>query len=176
MVSYGPDIQSLNYTHMYSFVDYRGCRCEPQITKGSIYDYVNSQPDMKLFKKVIDNSLLTGQLNDKEANFTIFIPTDDYLKKYYHPNYFDNLDGNEAKSLMDSCILNRRISSDIIKSSPVAYYSTRNLAMRMFVTNISGETILNNCAKVVKFDINLNNGVIHIIDNLLRQTDDTFMN
>jgi uncharacterized surface protein with fasciclin (FAS1) repeats len=58
----------------------------------------------------------------------------------------------------------------------VAYYLTRNQQYKMYVTNISGKTRINNCATIIGFDGKFNNGIIHLIDNLIIPTNDTFMN
>ena len=46
----------------------------------------------------------------------------------------------------------------------------------MYITNINRITNINNCVNVVKYDIWKENGIIHIIDNLLLPSEDHFMN
>lgn len=178
MVSYGPDIQNQNFTHMYEFVDYRlpkGKRLEPCIVKGSIYDYINSQPNMKGIKLIIDKAKYTGLLSDCEANFTLFIPTDEYLKRV-PSSFFDDMDDGLAREILLSSMMWRKIDKKLITSSPVAYYITKNPRMRMYVTNINNKTVVNNCGSIVKYDIDCNNGMIHILDTLIIPNNDTFMN
>ncbi len=176
MVSYGPDIQNQNFTHMWSFVDYRSS-VEPQlcVNSGSIYDYINRHPEMKKFKIVIDRAMMSGQLNDEQANFTILIPLDGFLK-HIPDEYFQTMDNGLARQILNASTMNRRIEGDLLVSSPVAYYYTRNPAMRLYVTNINRKTRVNNCSNVVQFDIKCTNGLIHIVDNIIAPNQDTFMN
>lgn len=176
MVSYGPDSQSLNYTHMSSFVDYRGKTVQPCITKGSIYEYIYKNNNMTRIKQIIDHAKFIGQLNDEQADFTCFFPTDQFINEHFNHNYFDDMDDSLARGILNCSMVNRKIDRKLIMSSPVAYYITKNPQMRMYTTNINNQTILNNRAKIITYDLKFNNGIIHIIDNLLIPTDETFMN
>lgn len=177
MVSYGPDIQNCNFTHMYSFVDYKNPTgvTTPCTIEGSIYDYISKRKDMCRIKSIIDKANMIGQLSDCEANFTLFIPTDNYLE-HIPQEFFDNMDVGEAKQIIQSSMMWRSIDKKLISSSPVSYYITKNPQMRMYVTNIGGKTRINNCGMIKEFDIELNNGMIHITDMLIVPTNDTFMN
>ena len=73
-------------------------------------------------------------------------------------------------------MIDRKITKNLITSSPVAYYYTRNDKMRMYVTNIDDNTRINNSVNIVKYDINVNNGLIHIIDGIIIPNEDHFMN
>lgn len=176
MVSYGPNTESCNFTHMYSFVDYRNNQ-EPELcpNPGTLYDYIRKNPNMSKFKRIVEYAMMSGQLNEHEADFTLFIPTDNFLK-HIPKEYFEYMDNGLARQIFNSSTLWRQLNKDMITSSPVAYYNTRNPEMRMYVTNISGQTRINNCATIVKYDIITNNGIIHIVDNLIAPNMDTFMN
>ena len=57
MVSYGPDVQSLNYTHMYSFTDYRDTvGRQPCATNGTVFHYIVNHGEMKKFKSYHNQS------------------------------------------------------------------------------------------------------------------------
>lgn len=175
MVSVGPDKQSYDFTHMYSFVDYRSDEHKLCLTKGSIFHYIYSNSKFSKFRKIVEHASMEGQLDSSQADFTIFIPTDDYLR--HIPDwYFDQMDNDTAVRILKSSTLSRQINKDLLMSSPVSYFKTRNPRMRMYVTNISDKTQINNCASVVKYDIVLNNGIIHLIDGLIEPSNDTFMN
>lgn len=176
MVSYGPDTQSLNLTHMYSFVDYRSNKIPNMLlTKGSIYDYIHSEPEFSKFKTIIERAGMINQLNSPQANFTIMIPSDVYLN-HIPCDYFEYMDDGLARQILACSTINRRIDRELITSSPVSYYVTRNPQMRMFVTNIGGVCNINNCADIVKYNIICNNGIIHIVNNLIAPNEDTFIN
>lgn len=175
MVSVGPDRQSYDFTHMYSFVDYTSDK-EPMpcMTEGSIFHFLYNNPKFSRFKQIIEKASMQGQLDSGQADLTIFIPTDDYIR-HIPSQYFDDMDDGLAHQILNASTLNRRIGKDLLTSSPVSYFTTRNRRMRMYVTNISGKTQINNCVSVVKYDILLNNGIIHVIDGLIEPSNDTFM-
>lgn len=175
MVSIGPDTQALNFTHMYSFVDLRGPPGPPTVTKGSIYDYISSSPKLRRFKTVVDRAHAIGTLNDIQANCTVLVPTDDSLS-HIPIEYFEDMDDGLARQILAASTLDRKLPKNLLTSSPVAYYITRLPSMRMYITNISGVTRLNNCATVKQFDIECNNGLIHLIEGLIAPNEDHFMN
>lgn len=174
MVSVGPDTQSYNYTHMYSFVDLNSNSEQSEITKNSIYDYIN-KPGFSKFKMVVNRAKNIGLLNDIQANCTVLIPKDEFLTDI-PTEYFSKMDDGLARQILASSIIDRKISKKLITSSPVAYYITRNPAMRMYVENISGITIVNSCSRIVEYDIQCNNGLIHIVSNLITPNEKHFMN
>src|SRR3990167_6465037 len=115
MVSYGPDIQSLNFTHMSSFVDYRcaekgknGRKPELCVKENTIYDYIRNSPDFTLFKKIVERAGMMGQLNESQADFTILIPTDSYLRNI-PKEYFEKMDDGLARQILASSSINRKI-------------------------------------------------------------------
>jgi uncharacterized surface protein with fasciclin (FAS1) repeats len=176
MVSLGPDIQPLNYTHMTSLVDYRGKEC-PQIlpNKGSIYAHLQTDPQFSLFRTIVEKISMQGQLNEEEADFTIFAPVDKYLSKIPR-EFFDKMDNGMARQIFNASTLNRKIDKDLLISSPVCYLTTRNPKMRMYVTNINDKTRINNRVSVVHYDLVFNNGIIHVVDGLIFPNEDIFLN
>lgn len=175
MVSYGPDTQSLNYTHMYAFVDYQGDNNYYCVQRGSIMDYIRKNPDCSRFLQIVFRARMYEQLSNIAADFTALIPTDNYLK-FIPEDFFDTMDDGTARSIVKASLIQRKINKDLITSSPVAYYYTLNPEMRLYVTNISGKTQINNCLEIVKYDIKANNGLIHLVSGLIVPTMDTFMN
>lgn len=175
MTSCGPNTQSYNFTHMYDFQDYRlTTKPEIKINMNSVYSVICNN-DFSLFKVIVERAGMSGRLNDIELNCTLFIPKNSDIVKYGN-DFFEFMDDGLARQILSACMLRRRIKSDIIKSSPVAYYDTKNDAMRMYVTNINSITTINNRADVVTYDLECSNGVIHIIDDLIIPTDEKFMN
>jgi uncharacterized surface protein with fasciclin (FAS1) repeats len=60
------------------------------------------------------------------------------------------------------------LPSEILEDSPSSFFYTYDdYSSRLFITNISGKTYINNSIKVIKKDILANNGIIHIIDGLI---------
>ena len=167
---------SYMYTHMYSFTDYRGDNNEKMcINSYTIYDYISKNSMFSNFKKIVEKANMSGQLNDSQANFTIMIPSDDYLR-HLPDEYFENMDDGLARQILKASTINRVLDKKIITSSPVSYYYTLNSEMRMYVTNIGGRTKINNCSTIRKYDISVVNGIIHIVDNLITPSDSHFLN
>lgn len=176
MVSCGPDVQNVNYTHMYSFVDYRNFGKSSYCTvKGSMYDYIASNSGMTKIKKIIEMADIEGILSDLEANYTLFIPLDSELQ-HISECFFETMDKGLARQIVLSSIIVRQLDKKLLQSSPVSYYITRDPKMRMYVTNINGITKINNCLNVTKFNIPCTNGIIHLTNGLIVPSEDHFMN
>lgn len=176
MVTSSPASQPLLYNHMSFFLDYANPdKPVPCLREGSMAHFIYTHPKLTRFRSIMETAKQTGFLDGEQANCTLFIPTDDFLKEY--PDiFFDEMDDGLARSIVSASTVNRKLGKDLVTSSPVCYLFTRNKEMRMYVTNISGVTRLNQCATVVKFNLVFDNGFIHIIDNLLIPNHDHFMN
>jgi uncharacterized surface protein with fasciclin (FAS1) repeats len=176
MVSCYPETQNYNFTHMSSFVDYRNPdAAEMCVNKGSIYDYINSNPIFSKFRTIVQRANMLGQLNQPQADFTVMIPPNDHLQ-HIPEDYFAKMDDGLARQILKASCINRVIDKNLITSSPVSYYYTQNKEMRMYVTNIGGRTEINNCCSIIQYDISLNNGMVHIIDGLIVPSNAHFMN
>ena len=177
MVSIGPYSKGHDNLHMWDFVDYRPSH-NPSIcaVKNSLLDYVYNHPRLKKFGAVLKRANLNGQYEQPELDITMFIPYDEFLRE--PQSFYNNLDVGSSRQILHVSSLNRRISGDLIRSSPVSKYITRDPYNRniMYVTNISGVTELNNCVNVVDFDINLTNALVHHTTGFLFRTDAIFIN
>ena len=176
MVSYAPFTQSYLFNHMSFFMDYAS-ENEPKkcSNQGSIYDFINSNPNFSKFKQIVDTAKMDGFLNGEQATCTIFISSNNYLERLPQ-EFFDTMDDGLARQIIASSTIPKILAADLITSSPVSYFYTKNPKMRMYTTNISSRTRLNNCANIVQYDIWCTNGIIHLIDNLIQPSEDHFMN
>jgi hypothetical protein len=175
MVSYGPDTQSLNYTHMYEFSDWTGDNNFYCVQKGSILDYIRNNPECSMFLEIIFRARMYEQLSNISANFTLLLPTNNFLS-HIPKDFFTFMDDGMARQIVKASLLNRKIDKKLLTSSPVSYQFTQNPEMRLYITNISGKTRVNNCLDIVTFDIQANNGLIHLTNGLIVPSMDTFMN
>lgn len=192
MVSFGPDVQGLNYIHKYSFVDLRnknenspsetsfsssfaGTAKDVCSSPNTIFNYIKTKPEFSKFRKIVARAQMDGFLDNIEANFTILIPEDRYLS-HIPKEFFDTMDNGLARQILSASSIDRRIDKKLITSSPVAYYFTKNPKMRMYITNIDSKTQVNNCMEIIKYDIKLDNGLIHITNGLIVPSEDHFMN
>ena len=164
MTSCGPNTQSLNYTYMFpsKIVKKKG------YTKGSIMDLLNTHPDFTKFTYIVKLAELDILLDQEQANFTLFVPSDTELK---YNNQIDtiisNMDKGDAKQLVSALLLDGRLPKEILTDSPASYYTTKNNSNRMFITNINGNTKINNDVTVLHFDIIRTNGIVHVVDKLI---------
>lgn len=176
MVSYGPDVENYNFTHMYSFVDYRPDKLpEVFINKNSIYAIIHGNPAFSIFRKIVEKANMIGVLNEMQGGFTVLVPVDSSLS-HIPKKYFECMDIGLAKQIVKACCINGCIDKFLLTSSPVAYYYTLNPDMRMYITNIGGVTRVNNCANIIKFDMIATNGVVHVIEGFIAPNLDHFMN
>ena len=175
MVSSAPNTQELNFTHMFDFVDLSSPNREVCLTKNSIYYILYNSKKFTKFLTIILRAGYFSQLNSSQADFTIFAVQDKDLENI-PLEYFEKMDDGMARQIIMSSTMNRKIDKVLLKSSPVCYFYTLLPRMRLYATNIGGATTLNNCVNIVEFDIEANNGLIHIVDGLIAPNDDTFMN
>ncbi len=177
MTSYTPNCQSLDYTHMYIFNDYRNLSNKHKVCTNpdSILGFIYNNPKFSKFFKITERAMMVGQLNNIQANFTIFIPSNDSLQ-HIPDEFLNTMDDGMAKQIVSASILDRKIDKLLLTRSPVSYFHTKNPEMRMYITNIRGKTEINGMANVIEWDIERSNGIIHIIDTLLVPNENTFEN
>lgn len=161
----GPYSASYNFTSMFNMTDKRG---QLPITKpcpGTLLDIIEKNPDFSKFRYLVKLAAQEEVLNASQANFTIFVPSDKSLKNI-NDNVFINMDTTTAWYIVKSCMVKNKIPSEILEDSPAAYYYTLSEGNRLFITNISGITYLNNSIEVIHKDIMCTNGIIHVINGL----------
>jgi uncharacterized surface protein with fasciclin (FAS1) repeats len=152
---------------MYKFTDIRGKYPIEVYTKNSIMDVIDKHPDFTIFTYIIKLAEMDKLLDSKQANFTIFAPADSSIK-HIPQSKFLNMDVGEARTIVQSSIQDNRIPKELLQDSPAAYFYTLSPQNRLFITNIDGNTRINNDVNVIHFDINCNNGLIHVVDGLLK--------
>lgn len=175
MTTTGPDTQSYDFKHMYSFTDYNGKKPELCILKNSIYDILKNNGGFTRFLGIAEKADRCVRINDIQADCTIFVPHDKFLSKIPE-QFFSEMDEGDARQIIKASTLRNKIDGELMRCSPVSYFATMNPKMRMYVTNISGKTLLNNCVSIIQYDVDCSNGLIHITDGLIVPTFDTFMN
>lgn len=167
MVSIGPYSQSYNYTHMYDFGDLRACgKQKSEYCPHALMGIISSHPDFQKFHHMVSVARLEHILNDSQANFTLFVPSDAAINGLGN-EIFLNMDDGTARHIVKSSMLDYRIPSEILESSPASYFMTKDPPNRLFIGNISGKTFINNDINVIHKDILASNGIIHVIDKLI---------
>lgn len=163
MVSNGPSTQSNNFTHMFDFVDLRGHDPVKKYDQNSIMGVIDNTIYFSKFKYIVKKAMMDDILGSQQSNFTLFIPSDLGLEN----KNLDDIDVGSARQIVKSCMLNRKIPSELLEDSPSSFFKTNDPYNRLFVRNIGGMTYINDDIKIIHKDIITGNGIIHIIDKLL---------
>jgi transforming growth factor-beta-induced protein len=166
MTSIGPYHQKTNMTFMFDKHDLRGSLPQKTECINSISNIISMNPDFSKFRYILRLSKLDNLYNDKQANFTLFVPSDACLSNIPDA-VFVNMDLLTARSIIKASTLNRKITSDILSDSPCAYFMSNSSINRLFVSNNNGQILINNNINVIGKDIMAENGIIHVIDNLI---------
>lgn len=176
MTAYTPDTQSYLYTHMYDIPDQRKSNvpCSVPLNQDSISGMILSSPNTTKFAELIKKANMVGYLDDIQANCTMFVPDDSFLK-FLPMEYFQQMDIGMARQIIKISTIPRKICGDLLRSSPVYYLQTRLNGYPLYITNISKKCQINKCVQVVHFDIKATNGLIHIVSGILQPTNDTFI-
>lgn len=169
MVSIGPYSQSYNFTHMYDFGDLRSCKqskSKSEYCPHSLMGIINSHPEFQKFNHMVIIAKLDHILNEPQANFTLFVPSDTSIDGLGN-EIFLNMDDGTARHIVMSSMLDYKIPSEILESSPASYFITKDPPNRLFIGNISGKTFINDDINVIHKNILASNGIIHVIDKLI---------
>lgn len=160
-----PNSQSYDFTSMFDMTDKRGILPITKPCPGTLLDVIENTPDFSKFNYLVKLANQQEVLNSSQANFTIFVPSDKMLRNI-SDNVFTNMDATTAWYIVKSSMIKNKIPSEILEDSPAAYFYTLSEANRLFITNISGITYVNNTIRVVHKDISCTNGMIHVTNGL----------
>jgi uncharacterized surface protein with fasciclin (FAS1) repeats len=129
---------------------------------------IENHPDFSKFRYIIKLAVMDNLLDNLQANFTLFVPSDSDLKYRNIPeDFYVNMDQGTARHIVLSSLLDNRVPSELIKDSPAMYFITNDPPNRLFMTNINNKTRINNAFNIVHFDIVCTNGIIHVVDGMI---------
>lgn len=166
MTSSGPYTEATDMKQMFNFTDLRGSLPLKKTCPNSISGILNSHPDFKRFSYMMNLAQLTGLYDDSQADFTLFVPSDDSIK-HIPEGAFVNMDQSTARHIIRTSTLRRRITGDLLEQSPAATFYTLDKPNNLWITNISGRTYVNSDVNVIHKDMPCSNGLIHVVDGLL---------
>jgi uncharacterized surface protein with fasciclin (FAS1) repeats len=152
---------------MYDFSDFRSesknkCEYPPETLMGII----NSHSDFTIFSQILKKAKYDIKLSSQQSDFTIFVPSDSELKKKYTPDFFNDIDVGLARQIVNASVLNRKIDQNLFQSSPVSTFPLLNRSS-LYVHTVSNITILKDHIKVIHWNHPANNGLIHVVDDIL---------
>lgn len=167
MVSIGPYTQAYDMKQMYDFPDFRHeSKVKCSYPDDSLMGIINSNSDFTIFSELVKKARYDVKLSDLQADFTIFVPSDEQLKKKYPLKYLHNIDTGLAREIIDASMMNRKIDKNLLQSSPVSTFPTVNRS-RINITTFRGVTMLPNYNKVIHWNHPATNGLIHVVDGLI---------
>jgi len=144
----------------------------------TIAEYVAQNPNLSILYAALEKTDLTNTLYT-EGTYTLFAPTDEAFTEYLNANAYASIDDVET-SVLTQLLLNHVIGSEYdLQSLPANGYvktlgkgaasATNTLSMHI---NIANELVTLNGMSTVSEEmgwsnIKLNNGVLHIVDNII---------
>lgn len=170
MAYLSPIIPSLDLTYTYSAMPIVGNRDTFPANPGTLWDFLSSNKDrFGLFRHLVWKSGQAQFFNNTISNFTVFIPVDNLLREHMTEGQILNASEAEAWAIVNYSTLTRKIPLDVLKSSECLRVDTRQDYTRLN-TSYDPETdvlLLDKKARVVQGDLILNNGIVHLTDNLI---------
>ena len=122
MTAIGPYTQAYDMKQMYDFSDLRGKK-EYKVNKNSLLGIINNNPDFTIFAEIVKKSRYTGKLDDQQADFTIFVPSDNALKQKYSKKFLDSIDDGTSTQIITYSMMNRKIDKFFNTIQPCIYFS-----------------------------------------------------
>ncbi|RYE37105.1 MAG: fasciclin domain-containing protein [Sphingobacteriaceae bacterium] len=154
-----------------------GCKKEkyPILTSSvlNITQYLESKPDQfSLFKQILDKSGYSGFLGAYGA-YTLFAPTDDGVKTYLktvNKTSVDQIDANTCKDLVKIHLIQDTLTTGQFTDGKLPSITMYGQYLTTGAANVNGTTkvTVNRQANLVQGNVKAGNGIVHVIDNMLR--------
>lgn len=167
MVSIYPISQEYNLTHTFDDDSEYEDECYKLKVKNTTGSYLENSKKFTLFIKILKKAGIYSKLYEEQFEHTLFAVPDFELVKKYPLSFFDKMGKNEAINIINFSMLNVIINKKILKKSPISFFTTINKYNKLCVMNINNKTILNKKINIIHFNHLENNGIIHIVDDLL---------
>lgn len=168
MTSIGPYSQPMDYPGIKDgyFTDRKKLDIfEKKYTQGTIMKAIDESSVLKKFRYIVKRSELDTLLDNTELNITIFAPFDNYIDD----DVMKYIDRESARRIVLSSMLDKRLTTDIIKSSEILILLSRYVNDKIICSYCDRENsiIINGYINILKSDVLCDNGVIHCVDGLL---------
>lgn len=156
--------------------------------KQTAMDFLSSKPEYSGIKAIFervrfgnrDNASTLASVLSARGNYTLFIPDNTALETYMQ-NVAGTTDVSElsdeiAQLVANSCIIdNEGMSAYEVADFPESgTFNKQNLNSRSLscIHTENDEYIINNSSKVTRFDIEVSNGMIHVVDAVIAPSSD----
>jgi uncharacterized surface protein with fasciclin (FAS1) repeats len=163
------ELNDLKFT--YNIKDLNKPNTVQKTNPNTILGLLEDNKDFSIFYNLIVLAKLEYKFSDNKSRYTLLIPSDEYLKKLYNMNLFINMDNYTARELILYHTLNRQITYDMFVSSNAMYLDT--MIDKSLNSTILSEKcpdngiVLNNRARIVVGNIIRDNGIIHVLSDML---------
>lgn len=117
------------------------------------------------FSKIVTKSGLFHHFAHPQANFTLFVPADKYIK-HVTDKYIDSLDRYTSHKIVKGLMIDKIIDGRLLYHSMACSYQTKN-GSELFIVKKNDVLIINKSIQIKEVDIKASNGVIHVIDSIL---------
>ena len=139
------------------------------ISEMPIAEYASSDSNFSILVAALVKADLAGVLSGS-GNFTVFAPTNDAFNALFSELGISGIDDLSKETLTP--ILKYHVLGTEAKSSMITsgYYNTLSPAQGSYISlkvDVSSGVKLNKTANVIMADVDVNNGVIHVIDKVL---------
>lgn len=145
----------------------------------NIMQYINDNPDYELFKQIVVSGKMVDALSSYNSNggvnYTLFLPTNEGVNKYIDESFrfasIDDLINNSdyCAEIVRYHLVNGRIPSFDFPNGALAEKTISNFYLTIsFKESDKGVLFsVNDESQVTTTNIDLDNGIVHIIDKML---------
>jgi uncharacterized surface protein with fasciclin (FAS1) repeats len=142
---------------------------------GAIEASADDESEFTILFQLLDETGLLETLDDSDAEFTIFAPTDEAFEALLDELEVDVDELLEDTDAVSSILLYHVVEGALLSDDfeDDSTLETLNGASITVTVNRSGDIILDEFANVVEPDLEQSNGVIHVIDGVLLPPDDS---
>lgn len=143
----------------------------------NITDYLRDNPDYSMFVEILDLTNYASFMNTY-GTYTLFLPTNEAVKEYLKDIGATSLKDVPLADLQNIAklhILDQKVNSTSFTDGKIATPSLYGQFLITGAANKNGvsSTTVNKAASILSLNIEVGNGVIHVIDKVLRVADKT---
>lgn len=138
----------------------------------NLYSYLANNPDQfSLFKQIVDKAGYSTFINTY-GTYTLFAANNDGVKAYLkatNKTSIDNIDAATAKKIVSISLLADTIGTQLFTDGKLRSPTTSGQYLITGAANVGGVSSLtvNRQANLIRGNVRVGNGIIHVIDNVL---------